>query len=87
MKWEIRYEKPAQKYLATLEQKEQERIKNEVDKLSEGPFNRKDLDIKMLKGRSGWRLRVGKYRVIFMVYRFEIRISVLEIGTRGDIYK
>ena len=87
VKWAIIYEKPAQKYLATLETKEQERIKNEIDKLSDGPFNRKDLDIKMLKGRRGWRLRVGKYRVIFVVYRFEIRINVLDIGTRGDIYK
>ena len=87
MKWEIRYEKPAIKYLATLEQKEQERIKNEISKLSDGPFHRKDLDIKMLKGRSGWLLRVGKYRVIFAVYRLEIRINVLEIGPRGDVYK
>ena len=87
MKWEIVYEKPAQKYLAKLEQKEQERIKSEVDKLEDGPYNRKDLDIKMLKGQSGWRLRVGKYRVIFVIYRFKIRISVLEIGPRGDVYK
>ena len=87
MKWEIVYEKPAQKYLDSLEHKEQERIKNTVEKLSDGPFNRKDLDIKMLNGREGWRLRVGKWRVIFTVYRFEIRINVLEIGPRGDIYK
>ena len=87
IKWEIIYEKPARKYLATLEAKDQERIKSEVDKLSDGPFNRKDLDIKKLKGRDGWRLRIGKYRVIFMVYRFEVRINVLDVGSRGDVYK
>ncbi len=87
VKWEIRYEKPAQKYLASLEQKEQERIKDEVDKLSDGPYHRKDLDIKPLRGRDNWRLRVGKWRIIFKIHDKEILISVVKVGARGDVYK
>ena len=34
-----------------------------------------------------FRLRIGKYRVIFRVIQNEIVISVIDIGSRGDIYK
>jgi len=45
-------------------------------------------DIKKLKGlklKNVFRLRVGKYRVIFIVK--EDKIYVLDIDSRGDIYK
>lgn len=34
-----------------------------------------------------FRLRIGKYRAIFRVIRKEIVISVITIGSRGDVYK
>ena len=34
-----------------------------------------------------FRLRIGKYRAIFRVIKDEIIISVIDIGSRGDIYK
>ena len=42
-------------------------------------------DIKSLQGRSGYRLRIGKYRVIYRIDGDNILID--EIGSRGDIYK
>ncbi len=43
------------------------------------------LDIKPLRGRDGWRLRVGKNRVLFR--RRDDTIIIMVIGPRGDIYK
>lgn len=34
-----------------------------------------------------FRLRIGKYRAIFRVIKEEIVISVIDIDSRGDIYK
>ncbi len=46
------------------------------------------LDIKSLKGQSGmWRLRVGSYRVLFLVNDAQHRIIIHEIGLRKKIYK
>lgn len=45
-------------------------------------------DIRKLKGRSVkniYRLRVGRYRVIYIWEKDEIKI--LDIDTRGDVYK
>jgi len=45
-------------------------------------------DIKRLKGqtaKNAYRLRVGRYRIIYVWERD--RIKILDIDTRGDIYK
>jgi mRNA interferase RelE/StbE len=45
------------------------------------------LDIKPLKGRPELRLRVGKYRVVFLEDRDNQVYVVTQIGSRGDVYK
>ena len=47
-------------------------------------------DIKMLQGQDGlFRLRVGKYRVLFTYMKRDETdvVAILDIGSRGDIYK
>jgi mRNA interferase RelE/StbE len=39
-----------------------------------------------LAGREGWRIRVGRYRVIYVVDDAEQTITVLHIGHRRDVY-
>ena len=87
MKWALEYSDAAKKYLKSLTKSDRERIEKVIDKLRDGPYNRKDLDIKMLNGRDEWRLRIGKWRVIYAIYKTEILISVIKIGSRGDVYK
>jgi mRNA interferase RelE/StbE len=40
-----------------------------------------------LQGRSGYRLRVGDWRVIYEIQNDELVILVLKIGSRGEIYR
>jgi mRNA interferase RelE/StbE len=42
---------------------------------------------KKLKGRPGWRIRQGDYRVIYEIQDDQLIIIVLDIGNRGHIYK
>jgi len=46
-----------------------------------------DLDVKRLQGRAGHRLRIGKYRAIYEIRGERIEILVIDIGSRGGIYK
>ncbi len=41
---------------------------------------------KKLKGRDGYRLRVGNYRIIYDIYDTELIIDVITVGHRKDIY-
>ena len=78
----ILYSKASLKYLSRLEKDQRRRIAEGIDELpGQG-------DIKKMRGRSIqnlYRLRVGKYRVLF-IWEPEI-IEILDVDTRGDIYK
>lgn len=72
----------AAKYLKRLSEPMKSRIKDALAKLSAEPPAG---DIKSLAGKNGYRLRVGKYRVLFD--RINDDIVVYDIDVRGDIYK
>ncbi|MFB2834330.1 type II toxin-antitoxin system RelE family toxin [Floridanema evergladense] len=49
--------------------------------------DRQMVDIKPLKGRPEWRLRVGDYRIMFLIDD-ENKVYILtKISPRGDAYK
>ena len=78
VRMKIEYSKQAVKFLSKQNIFVRERIMNAVKRIPNG-------DIKKLHGRNGYRLRVGKYRVIF---DNDGRIIFIEkIDTRGDVYK
>ncbi|MGL4902800.1 MAG: type II toxin-antitoxin system RelE family toxin [Cetobacterium sp.] len=56
--------------------------------IAENTSNINLYDIKNLKGYDSLkRLRIGKYRAIFEIIENQIVIFVLDIDSRGDIYK
>ena len=48
---------------------------------------RRDLDIKPMMGRDGYRLRIGRWRALYRIENDRMVILVVEIGSRGDLYK
>ena len=56
-----------------------------LDILAIDPY-RDEVDVKKLQGRNGFRLRVGKYRVIYELENRKLIIQVMEIAHRKDIY-
>lgn len=78
----ILYSKSSLKYLSRLEKGTRTTIMGAIDKLPDQG------DIKKMRGRSIqdlYRLRAGKYRVLFLWT--EATIKIIDIDTRGDIYK
>lgn len=86
MIWTIEFSREARKRLMMLPKNERERILRSIDKLSYSPYQ-SGLDVKKLKGNEEWRLRVGRWRVIFDIYDEIVTINVVTIDTRGDAYK
>lgn len=82
--WQYRILKPAERYLKRIQPKSRQRIFDELDKLLTDPTQ---VDFKKLKGRDGYRLRVGDYRVLIQIQRQERLFIVTNIGPRGDVYK
>lgn len=42
---------------------------------------------KKLKGRDGYRIRTGNYRIIYEIFDTELIIDVVAVGHRKDIYE
>jgi mRNA interferase RelE/StbE len=84
--YKLKYRRQARNYLARLPFKAKYRI---IEKLHEIQNNPDDpaLDVNKLKGESGYRLRVGQYRIIYTRNDDQLIIEVVRIRPRGDIYK
>lgn len=86
MRWRVAVAKSAAKRIAALPAKERERIVRAVNALVAGPYE-SGLDVKPMSGRPEWRARVGSWRILFRVEEEAVLIMVLEVGSRGDVYK
>ena len=72
--------------MARLPLKTKTAIVNKLHELARNPDNL-DLYIDVLKGRKGFRLKVGQYRVIYTRQEDQLIIEVVKVRSRGDIYK
>lgn len=72
--------------MARLPLKTKTAIVNKLHELARNPDN-PDLDIDVLKGRKGFRLKVGQYRVIYTRQEDQLIIEVVKVRSRGDMSK
>ena len=79
--YNLEWKENALRELEKLESSLARRILKKVDELSDNPFSK---DIKRLKGCNDFRLRIGDYRVIFVIEKN--RIQILKVGHRKNIY-
>ena len=81
---DVQYSRKALKFINAADRITQQRMKNGIDGLLEIPPKG---DIKVMQGQpvGTYRLRVGKYRIVYEIISDTLRI--LNIGSRGDIYK
>jgi mRNA interferase RelE/StbE len=82
----LKYRRQARNYLARLPLKIKTAIVNKLHELAVDPDDPSH-DIDVLKGREGFRLRVGQYRVLYVRKDNQLVIEVVKVRPRGDIYK
>jgi mRNA interferase RelE/StbE len=73
-------------------QKELDRLPDDIVKrilarLAQLETNPRPADMKKLKGRGAWRIRVGDYRVIYEIHHRELQILIITVGHRREIYR
>ena len=84
--YKLTFKRQAIKALRKMPSPPARRIRRELDELAENP-DRRDLDVNALRGRRGFRLRVGEMRVIFERDDDASIIDVLRIAPRGQAYR
>lgn len=76
--------KKAQKVLDKLSDHIADPIFDAIANLEQNP---KPIGYIKLKGRAGYRIRIGNYRVIYAIFDNELIIEIVTLGHRKDIYE
>lgn len=84
MSWTVTVDKAVLRRLKRIPEPDRNRLFEAILSLETGTEGQ---DIRRLVGRDGYRLRVGNWRILLDVDAQKKRISVYDIGSRGDIYK
>lgn len=84
--YRIVFAKEAQKTLLRLPKDMTILIRDKLEQLAIDPYA-PNTNTKKLQNRSGYRLRVGDWRVIYEIQNNELAILVLKIAQRGEIYR
>ena len=82
--FEIQFKKKAIKALSRINTPNYNNIIKVIDNLGENP---RPNGYKKLTGRDGYRVRVGSYRIIYDIFDTKLIIEIVNVGSRGDIYK
>lgn len=76
--------KKAQKQLDKLSNNIAEPILETIADLEGNP---RPQGYKKLKGRDGYRVRVGNYRIIYDIFDNKLIVDIITLGHRKDIYE
>jgi mRNA interferase RelE/StbE len=84
MIYKLTITRSAQKSFLDIDRNIALRIKEKILTLSNDP---RPSGCKKLKDRNGWRIRAGRYRIIYEIDDREMNVLILNIGHRRDVYK
>jgi mRNA interferase RelE/StbE len=83
--YQIAFTPAAQRQLASLDPPTQRRVGHRIEALGSAP---RPPGAEALKGGQGeLRIRIGDWRIIYMVHDHELLVLVIKIGHRGDVYR
>ena len=86
MRYEIRIRKQALKEIEKLPIKKSIEVSKAIDSLAENP---RPAGSKKLKGQKEiiWRIRVGDFRILYIIDDKIKIVEIRKVGDRKDIYK
>ena len=88
MTFDINIKDKSLKFISNLQKNDRVRLKETICVLKEEPIPVKSLDITKLKGKKNtYRIRKGKFRIVYEVIWEQKRILIHRVDYRGDVYK
>ncbi len=84
MKYRLDITAAARQRIKRFDSAIQDRVLAAIRELAETP---RPSGCKKLRGRPGFRIRVGDYRVIYDIHDRIVTVEIIEVGHRKDIYR
>ena len=82
--YKLFFKKSVQKDFGSIPKKDLKRILSRIESLSEDP---RPKGCEKLTGQERYRLRQGRYRIVYSIQDDELTVWVVKVGHRKDIYR
>jgi mRNA interferase RelE/StbE len=82
--YKIYFKKSVEKDFNGIPKKDLKRILNRIELLAEDP---RPPECEKMSGQQRYRLRQGRYRILYSIQEDELTIWVVKVGHRKDIYR
>lgn len=83
--YQLEITRQAQRQLGRLPASIAARVQTAIQGLASNPRPRGSL--KMSDMKNGWRIRIGNYRVIYDIHDDVLRVIIIRVGHRRDVYR
>ena len=83
--YKITFSKDADKILRRIPRNLAVNIADKIKQLAKSPHTMRN--VKKLTDHPGYRLRIGDWRVVYILNDNELLIHVIKIKPRGEVYK
>lgn len=87
MSWRVEYTKSARRDLKKLDRQVQRRVLDWMAEHIAGCDNPRYTGKRLVGNLSGWRYRVGDYRVVCRLKDDVVTVDVVHVGHRREVYK
>ena len=84
MAFTVKLKRSAEKELENLPARIHDKVINILLSLKENPLPRNS---KKLRGREGYRIRVGDYRILYLIDDPDKNIEVISVAHRREVYR
>jgi len=82
--YKVFFKKSVQKDFDPIPKKDLKKILNRIAGLAENP---RPAGCEKLTGKERYRLRQGRYRIVYSIQDDELTVWVVKVGHRKDIYR
>ena len=82
--YKLFFKKSVQKDFDSIPKRDLKRILSRIESLSEDP---RPKGCEKLTGQERYRLRQGRYRIVYSIQDDELTVWVVKVGHRKDIYR
>lgn len=82
--FKVAYTKSVKKYIEKQDSAFKERVNNVISDLSKDPYNN---DGELSGHKKLYKKRFGKYRLLFQIHEAILTITLVELDSRGQVYK
>ena len=84
--FKVEYSKSARKALKAMPRNVSGLIVENIGALAADPFAPNN-NVRKLTNHPGYRLRVGDWRVVYLIHEWALLIAVVRIAPRGEAYQ